>query len=132
VQTFHLSHGLVRHIPTQMAHMQCKALRIARILCQPVKVLYMHAVTPRATDTPAFKLQVDPPAGNREVACPHDFLVVTPPASISTVTTQSCFFRLLRWITRAYRSPNTPTNFDQAVNPGKANNERIDLGFFIA
>jgi len=35
-------------------------------------------------------------------------------------------------MTRAYRSPNTPTNFDAAVKPGKAKSDRIDVGFFMA
>jgi hypothetical protein len=48
------------------------------------------------------------------------------------VATDGCFFRLLSWITRAYRSPNLPTNFDEAVKPGNANSARIDLGFFMA
>jgi hypothetical protein len=50
---------------------------------------------------------------------------------VSTMTADGCFFRRLSWITRAYRSPNTPTNFDDAVKPGNANNARIDLGFFM-
>ena len=36
VQAFHLSHGLVRHTLAQLAHMQGKALRIARIRGEPV------------------------------------------------------------------------------------------------
>ena len=92
----------------------------------------MHAVTPRTTDTPALELQVHPPAGNREVSYPQDPLVVTPPAPVTTVTTDSCFFRRLSRITRAYRSPNTPANFDDTVKPGNANSARIVLGFFMA
>jgi len=92
----------------------------------------MHAVAPWAVDTPAFELQVDAPAGNREISYSQDFFVVSPPAPVSTVRTDSCFFRLLSWMTRAYRSPNKPTNFDAAVKPGNAKSARIDLGFFIA
>jgi hypothetical protein len=64
--------------------MHGKALGIARVLCQPVKMLYMHAATPRAIDTPALKLQIDPPAGNWEIPYPHNLLVVTPPATVAT------------------------------------------------
>ena len=45
VQALYLGDGLVRHIPAQLVYMHGKALGIARILCQPVKMLYMHAAT---------------------------------------------------------------------------------------
>ena len=95
-------------------------------------MFYMHAGAPRTTDTPAFELQVDAPSGNREVSYPQHLLVVTPPAPLTTVRTDGCFFRLASWINRAYRSPNLPTNFDEAVKPGNANSARIDLGCFMA
>lgn len=132
VQALHLSNCLVRHIPAQLAYMHGKALGITRALRQPVKMFYMHAAAPRAIDTPTFKLQVDPPSGNREITYPQNLLVITPPATVSTVRTEGGFFRLLSWITRAYRSLNTPTNFDAAVKPGNAKSARIDLGFFMA
>jgi hypothetical protein len=57
--------------------MHRKALGIAKVLRQPVKMLYMHAAAPRAIDTPAIELQVDPPSGNREISEPQDPFVVT-------------------------------------------------------
>ena len=126
VQALHLSDTLVRHIPAQLAHMQGKTLRITRIFCQPVKVLYMHAVAPRTTHRPAVELQIDSPSSNREITYSHNLLVVTPSAAMSTGQTGGCFFRLLSWMTRAYRSPYTPTNFDETVKPGKAKRARID------
>jgi len=45
--------------------------------------------------------------------------------------TDGCFFRRLSWMTRAYRSPKTPSNLALATKPGKVNKARIDLGFFI-
>jgi hypothetical protein len=112
--------------------MHNEALRIARILGQPVKMFYMHTVTPGTTNPPTFELQVDSPSGNREIAYAKSLLVITPPAAMSTVQTNGCFFRLLSWMTRAYRSPKTPNNFDEAVKPGKAKSARIDSGGFIA
>jgi hypothetical protein len=94
-------------------------------------MLYMHAATPWTIDTPAFKLQVDPPAGNRQIPYPQAFLVVTAPAAVSTARADRGFFRLLSWMTRAYRSPNTPLNREAATKPGNANSERIDLGSFM-
>ena len=131
VQALHLGNSLVRHVPAQFAYMHGKALGIARIICQPVKILYMHAATPRAIDTPAFKLQVDPPTGNREIPYPQDLLFVTSPAAVSTARTDRGFFRLLSWTTRAYRSPKTPLNREVATKPGNMNSERIDLVSFM-
>jgi hypothetical protein len=111
--------------------MHGKALGIARVLCQPVMMLYMHAATPRTFDTPAFKLQIDPPTGNRKIPHVQDLLVITSPAAVATVRTDRSFFRLLSWMTRAYRSPNTPLNREAAVNPGNENSEPIVLGFFM-
>jgi hypothetical protein len=94
-------------------------------------MLYMHAAAPRAVDTPAFKFQVDPPPGHREITDPQDPFIVTPTAAVTTVRTNGCFFRLLSFMMRAYRSPNTPFNVETATNPGNVNNERIDLGVFM-
>ncbi len=86
----------------------------------------MHAVKPWTTNPPAFELQIDAPSGNREIAHAKSLWVVTTPAAMSTMHSIGCFFRLGNWMTRAYRAPNTPTNFDNAVKPGKAKGARID------
>ena len=49
-----------------------RRVAVARVLGQPVQVLYPHAVTPGATDPPAFKLKIDPPAGHRQIADPQN------------------------------------------------------------
>ena len=94
-------------------------------------MLYMHATTPRTVDAPAFELQVDAPTGDREIAHTQQLLVVTSPAAVTAVRTDRGFFRLVSWITRAYRSPKTPRILDEAVKPGSANSDRIVLGFFM-
>ena len=94
-------------------------------------MLYLHAATPRAIDTPAFKLQIDPPTGNREISHPKALLVATSPAAAATARTARGFFRRLSWMTRAYRPPNSPLNREAATNPGNENSERIELVFFI-
>ena len=131
VQTLHLGEGLVRHIPARFFYLHRKALGIALVLRQPVQMLYMHAAAPRAIDTLAFKLQVDPPSGNREIAGPQDLLVVTSPTAVTTARTVGGFFRRLSWMTRACRSPNTPFNEEAATKPGNVNSERVDFGFFM-
>ena len=130
VQTFHLGHRLVRHIPAQLAHMRRKALGVARVVRQPVQVFYMHTTAPTTVDAPTLVFQIDPPACQRQVADPAHLLVIAPPAPMPTVRAHGCFFRLLSWMTRAYRSPNTPFNRAPATKPGSAKSERIDWGFF--
>jgi len=92
----------------------------------------MHAVTPWTTNPPAFDLQIDAPSGNREIALTEEPLGRNDPASDVHNAFNWLFFCLWNWMTRAYRSPNTPTNFDDAVKPGKAKRARIDRGDSIA
>ncbi len=71
-------------------------------------------------------------ARHRQISDPADLLVVAPPAPLPTVRAHGCFFRRLSWMTRAYRSPNTPANREVATKPGIVNSARIVLGFFMA
>ncbi len=93
VQALHLGHRLVRHVAAQLAHMQRKALGVARVLGQPIEMFYMHATAPRAVDAPALKLQVNAPVGHREIAYPLSPLVVTAAATMAAVGADSGFFR---------------------------------------
>ena len=110
--------------------MRRKTLGVARVVRQPVQVFYMHTAAPRTVDAPTLVFQIDPPACQRQVADPAHLLVIAPPAPLPTVRAHSCFFRLLSWMTRAYRSSNTPFNPAPAKKPGSANSERIDWEFF--
>ena len=64
-------------------YMHGKALGIARVLCQLVKMFYIHAAEPRAVDTPAFELQVDPPVGNAARSS-NRWLFFSPPEIYDT------------------------------------------------
>ena len=90
--------------------MRRKTLGVARVVRQPVQVFYMQTAAPRTVDAPTLVFQRDPPACQRQVADPAHLLVIAPPAPLPTVRANSCFFRLLSWMTRAYRSSNTPFN----------------------
>jgi hypothetical protein len=68
-----------------------KALRVAMVLYQQFKMLYMHATTPWAFDVPAFKLLIDPHAANREIPLPQDLLFITFPAAVAAVRTDCVF-----------------------------------------
>lgn len=76
VQVLELGHGLVRHVAAELAHLQGKAPRIARVTGQPVEAFYMHAAAPRAVDAPALELKVDSKPGHRKVAHPAGAFIV--------------------------------------------------------
>lgn len=92
MQTLPLGDRLVRHVAAQRAHMQGKALGIARILRQPVEMLYMHTLAPRTADAPTLELQINPPIGHREITCLMNTFVVTVVTTLTTVRTHSRFF----------------------------------------
>ena len=130
VKTFHLGYRLVGHVTAELAHMHRIASCIARVLCQPIQTLYMHAVTHRALDPPPLKLQVDAPARYRQISGMNTSLIVTCATPASTVRANCSFFRLRNRTIRAYRSPKRPANLELATKPGKVNKVRMDLGFF--
>ena len=109
--------------------MRRKTLGVARVVRQPVQVFYMQTAAPRTVDAPTLVFQIDPPACQRQVADPAHLLVIAPPAPLPTVRAHSCFFRLLSWMMRAYRSPNRP--FNPAHHETWQRKQRADrLGIF--
>ncbi len=130
VQALQLGHRLVRHLPAERADVHRVPLREARVLRQPVEPLYVHATAPSTVDAPALELDVDPPPGHREVASAVRPLVVTAPRAQAALSASRSFFRRRSTMTRAYRSPNTPTSCDRATKPGNENSARMDPGAF--
>lgn len=92
VQALQLGHRLVRHVAAQLAHMQGNALGVARVLGQPIEMLYVHASAPRTVDAPALELQVNPPVSHREIAHPLGALVVAVATAMTAVGTHGGFF----------------------------------------
>lgn len=131
MQAFQLRDRPVRHLAAERAHVQREPLRVARVLRQPVEPLYVHAVAPRAADSPALELEVDPPPGHREVPGLASALVVTGPTPAAAPRTHGRFFRRRSTTTRAYRSPKTPPSAEAATKPGSENRDRIDLGVLM-
>ena len=76
--------------------------------CSPASpgVLHANRRTQEQLTRQRSVFQIDPPACQRQVADPAHLLVIAPPAPLPTVRAHSCFFRLLSWMTRAYRSSN--------------------------
>lgn len=78
-----VTHRLIQHLSAELAYMQGKALGIARVFCQPIEVLYMHATTSRTVDAPALELQVDAQSGYREVTLAAGAFIVTASAAVA-------------------------------------------------
>ena len=85
-----------------------------------------------AVDTPALKLQPDAPHPNRQIPYPARPLIVAPMTTPPAAGADGCFFRRRSTITRAYRSPNTPSSFEHTTNPGTAIRSRTFIAVFMA
>jgi hypothetical protein len=121
----------IGHFTTQLAHMHGKALRVARILRQPVQSFYVHALTLRTIDPPLLKFQMHTVTGHGEIANTPSRFVIAPLIASAAPRTDGSFFRRRSVTTRAYLSPKTPRNLALAVNPGKQNSSFIVLGDFM-
>ena len=128
VEMLDLGHRLVGHVATKPSDVKREALRVARVLRQPVELLYEHGAAPRAPHAPALELEVYPPVGDANVADPHAALVIAASATMTAARAARCFFRRRRMTTRAKRSPNTPLRRDEAMKPGSENRPRNVLG----
>jgi hypothetical protein len=131
VQPFHLGNRLVRHVAAQLAHMQGKALGIAWILCQPIEMLYVHATAPRTFDAPTLELQVNSPARHSEITRSTSAFVMALTATVATAGTHSRFFRRIRVMIRAWRSPKMPLSVPLVTKPGIENSSRTVRGDFM-
>jgi len=127
VQPLKFSHRLHRHLAAERTYVQRIPLRITRIPRKPIELLYEHAATPRAVNSPALELEEDAEARRTHVAHPHRAAIVAPPAAMTAARAPRCVFRRRSSITRARRSPNTPTNPDEAVKPGNEKSAQRDL-----
>ena len=130
VQPLAFRHRLDRHLAAERADVQRVPLRVARILCQPIELLYEHAAAPKAVDPPALELDEEAEPGHRKVTHTHRAPVVAAEAAMAAAGAACSFFRRRSLTTRARRSPNTPPSADTAVNPANENSERIDLRYF--
>src|SRR3989442_2647943 len=122
VKALQLGHRLVRHLVAERTHVHGEALGVARVLRQPVEPLYVHTTAPRAVDPPALELEVNPPAGHREVAGTAGPLVVAAPTAGTALRAQGGFFRLRSTITRADPLGGAPRGLGSRANsptPGK-------------
>ena len=128
VQMLDPGHRLVGHVVTELADLKREALRVARILHQPVELLYEHGAAPRTPHAPALELEVDTPVGDTNVAHPDATLVIAASATMAAARAARCFFRRRRTTTRAKRSPKTPLRREEAMKPGSENRARNVLG----
>jgi hypothetical protein len=123
-----LGHRLVGHVATELADVKGEALRVARILRQPVKLFYEHGAAPWAPHAPALELEGDTPVGGPKVADVDGALVIATSAPMAAARAPRRFFRRRRTTTRAKRSPKTPLRREEAMKPGSENRARNVLG----
>lgn len=64
MQPLDLADGFVGHLSAQGSYVHREALRVARVLCQPVETLYEHSTAPGAVHPPALELEVDAPVSH--------------------------------------------------------------------
>lgn len=128
VQMLDLGHRFVGHVATEPAHVMREVLRVARILRQPVELLYEHGAAPRAPHAPALEHEVDTPVGGTDIADADRALVVAASTTMAAARAASRFFRRRRTTTRAKRSPKTPLRRADAMKPGSENRARRFLG----
>ena len=96
-----------------------EALGVERIVGEPIELLLFHLRAAPALDPPRLDLEEDSPVATREVSNPAHPPVV-PTAVAPTANSAGCFFeRRVSVMTRAMRSPNTPTTAGLGVKPGK-------------
>ena len=121
MQVQQLGDRLVRHVPTQGAHVVGKPLGIARILGQPIQPLHLHPPTARAGHPPLLKGHIEAPA--RRIGIPHPArrAVVEGPVPSPTARAHGGFFRRTTVISRAWGSPKIPCSRLRARNPGNEN-----------
>ena len=99
-------------------HEEGEALRVERVVREPVDLLALHFATAPTADSPDFRLEVDAPVPARQVADSTSPGVVVAPMPAATDTACRFFGRRLRRTTSAIRSPNTPRTAELGVNPG--------------
>ena len=128
VDMLDLGHRLVGHVATELADVKGEALRVARILRQPVELLYEHGTALRAPHAPPLELEVDAPVGGTNVADADGALVIAASAAMAAARAPRGFFRRRRTTTRAKRSPKTPLRREEAMKPGSENRARNVLG----
>jgi len=117
-------------IGTTPAHIPGKALRIERIVRQPVQSFALHLAAVSTGNTPQFVLQIHPRVAAGQVADTPP-LAVVPTAMHRTTDPALCFFeRRTSVTTRAFGSPKTPRTVAWGRKPGKAyvsDNRRVCL-----
>ena len=85
VDPLRLGNRRVGHLAAARAHMHREALSETRVRRQPVQACDKHAVTPRASDPPAFELDVETKPTSREVARSAGALVIPAATTVPTL-----------------------------------------------
>lgn len=101
-----------------LSHVIGKALRVERIIGQPLKLFLLHSLAVPAVHTAHIELEVHPRIPAAQIPYPPPLAVVPPRLRARARTTGRFFERRVRRTTRARRSPNRPGAVRLGVNPG--------------
>src|SRR5450830_1020139 len=113
-----LGNVLDRRLPTALAHVMGKALRIERVVRQEIEPLALHLAATAASHPPDLNLQKDARVAARQIAN-LPYTPVVPTRMNSPAAPANRFFaRRASVMMRAFGSPKTPRTVGWGRKPG--------------
>src|SRR5450830_360968 len=103
-----LGNVLDRRLPTALAHVMGKALRIERVVRQEIEPLALHLAATAASHPPDLDLQEDVRVAARQIANPPYTPVVPTRMNPPTASAIRFFARRTSVMRRTFGSPKTP------------------------
>ena len=119
IQVRFLSHVFDRHRPATPPHKEPKPLAVKRIVREPIELLLLHFLAPRAIDPTYFDVQIDSIISTPQVADPTALAIVPSPLDMTAGTANRFFPRRCSCNTRAFGSPKIPCTVEPGRKPGK-------------
>jgi len=100
------------------SHPEGKALRIKRVVGQPLQALLLHFPATPAQNASDLHIQPDATVATRQIPNPSHLAVVKHPVCPSAGSAKRFFPRRRSLMTRAFGSPKIPDTSVSGVNPG--------------
>ena len=113
-----VSNVLDRRMPTALANVMGKALRIERIVRQEIEPFALHLAATAASHPPDLNLQKNVRVAARQIANPPDTPVVPTRMNPPTAPAIRFFARRASVMRRTFGSPKTPRTVGWGRKPG--------------
>src|SRR5450830_1493939 len=113
-----LGNVLDRRLPTALAHVMGKALRIERVVRQEIEPLALHLAATAASHPPDLNLQEDARVAARQIANPPYTPVVPTQMNPPAAPAGRFFARRASVMRRAFGSPKIPRTVGWGRKPG--------------